>query len=194
MARIECDGAAQKVARLDGTARGTFHERQIHERVDVARVGRQRDAEFRRRLRKVTALHQRDAEVVVRLHIPRIDLNRALKLLDRVVRVAVILVQEAEVVVHLRACLVLLEQRAILREGIVEVADALVVERETKVIRRRQASTRWKARTRLQRSPRQRALPSRGVAGADAVQAHSVRRNARPKAESHRWTAQRASV
>ena len=70
VARIDGERAAQQVARVGDAARGLLHQREVDERLDVARVGRERDAELGGGGRRLAGAHQRDAEVVVRLHVP----------------------------------------------------------------------------------------------------------------------------
>ena len=134
VARVEHDGAAQQVSRVGDAPGRALHERKVHHRLDVARFGGERDAEFRRGRVELAAAQQHDAEVVVRPHVVRVDRNRALKLPLRFVGLPMVLIQKAEVVVHLGAAVGLLEQRAIVRERVVEIADALVVEREAEMI------------------------------------------------------------
>ncbi len=137
VARIDDQRAAQQVPRFHRAAGGPLNQRQIDERFDVARIGRQRDPEFRGGVLQPVAAHQRHTEVVVRFHVPRIDRDRPLELLDRFVVLTAVLIQQSEIVVHLGARIVLLQQRSVLHQRVVEVADALVVERQPEVIRLR---------------------------------------------------------
>ena len=134
MARIDREGALEKIARFGGAPGGLLHEREIHQRFDVAGLGGERLSKLSGGSVETSATQQGNAEIVVRLRVSRIDDDRALELLDRVVDLALILVQQPEIVVHFRAGVVLFEERAVLGERVVEVADALVVQREVEVI------------------------------------------------------------
>ena len=123
-----------------------LHEREVHERLDVARIRGQRDAELRGGGIRPARAHVGDAKIVVRFHGPGIDGDRPLKLLDRVVQLIAILIQQAEVVVHLGVRVVLLEQRTVLRERVVEVAGALEVQRPPEIVHRRRRRCRRRSR------------------------------------------------
>jgi len=135
-ARTDRERTPQQIARVGDAAARPLHERQVDERLDVARIRGQRDAELRRGNIGPARSHVGDAEVVVRFHGPGIDGNRPLKLLDRVVQLIAILIQQTEVVVHLGVRVVLLEQNAVLRERAVEVAGALEVQRPAEMVHR----------------------------------------------------------
>ena len=136
VAWIDLDGAPQQLARVGQTAGRLLHERQIDHRLDVARIGDERDAKFSRRLIHLSAAHEGDAEIVVRLDVLRLEHDRPLKLLHRLVVLRVILIQQAQIVVDLGARVVLFEQQPVLRERVVEIADALIVDGEAEMVRR----------------------------------------------------------
>ena len=146
VARINLHGTAQQVARVGGTAGGALQQREVDERLDIARIFRECDAELGGGGVRTIRSHQRDAKVVVRLHVLRIESDRPLKLLDRIVHLPASFVQKTEIVVDLRARIVLLEQRTIVCERAVEVADALIVQGELEMIfGRRRRGLRWLA-------------------------------------------------
>ena len=136
VARIDLDGAPQQIARVGQTAGRLLHERQIDHRLDVTRVGDERDTEFSRRLIHLSATHESDAKIVVRPDVFRLEHDRPLKLLHRLVVLRVILIQQAQIVVDLGARVVLFEQQPVLRERVGEVADALIVDGEAEMVRR----------------------------------------------------------
>jgi hypothetical protein len=132
--RIDRQGAAQQISGVGRTTLRAPHERQVHERLHVARIGSERHAELGRRLVEATGPQERDAEVVVSFHVGRIERDRALELLDRIIELIAVLVEQPEIVVYLGVLVVPLQKRAVLHHRAVVVTDALMVERKVEEI------------------------------------------------------------
>jgi len=71
MAWIDRERAHEKIACFDRPAGRLLNEREIHERLDVARIDGQCHAELGRRLLEASGAQMRDAQVVVSLDVPR---------------------------------------------------------------------------------------------------------------------------
>ena len=116
MTRVDRERAQQQIAGFSRPAGRLLNEREVDERLDVARIHGQCHAEFGRRLLEASSTQVGDAQVAMGLHVARSKHEGALELGDRAVGVTPILIQQTEIVVNFGARLVFFEQDSILRQ------------------------------------------------------------------------------
>ena len=117
-----------------GCASVPLGQRQVHERVDVARIELQRGAELCGGLVRPALQQQRHAVVVVRQDVAGLDEDRARQLAGGFRQQLLFLIEQAEIVVRLRVQLVPLQQRAVMLQGVLEVPGAMVIQRELEIV------------------------------------------------------------
>lgn len=142
------DGPFQQIASFLKASGSPFDQREIDQRLDVVRVERERLAQFGPGLIEPAGGEMKDAEIVVRLHVPGIENERPFELGLRATLVSAIAVQQTEVVVYFRSRVTLLEEHPVLRERVVVVAHPLVIQSQPEMIRgrRRRDRHRWSVR------------------------------------------------